>query len=640
MSEYRGILTKYWGYNQFRPLQENIIKSIASGKDTLGLMPTGGGKSITFQVFSLSVDGICLVITPLIALMKDQVNNLKKRHIKAAAIYSGMSRDEINVTFTNVVNGSYKFLYLSPERLQTEFFRSRLHMLNVNLIAVDEAHCISQWGYDFRPSYRNIAEIRSLLPNVPVLALTATATPEVVDDIQVQLKFVEKNVFSKSFERKNLTYRIEYSENKTKNLFKIITEHTGSGIIYARSRKNTREIALMLKKYNISADYYHAGLDAEIRTIRQNEWQKGNTRIMVCTNAFGMGIDKPDVRFVIHLDLPDAPEEYFQEAGRAGRDEKDAIAVLLYNNTDKTKALQRITRSFPDIEKIQQVYQNLADYFQIPLETGENESFEFEMFDFAKKYSVDVITIFNSLKLLQTEGYLEYNDALYNPSRIFFVTNRDELYKFQIANKKLDPFIKLLLRNYTGVFTEFVNISESSLARKAGTTTESIVNYLIVLSKNGIIKYIPRKTKPAIVYLKERCAPKHLIINKTEYKARQERFEKRLKAMLQYAESSTKCRSQQLLEYFGQTNASRCGLCDICRKRNELSLSKYEFDLIHNRLKELLLNKNMYLNDAIAAIDNKENKIIKVIQWLFDNHKITYDKEQKLQWKSNLNETK
>lgn len=637
MSEFRSILTKYWGFNQFRPLQEDIIKSVAEGKDTLGLMPTGGGKSVTFQVYSLSREGVCLVITPLIALMKDQVQNLKKRKIKAAAIYSGMSKDEIDITFQNVVNGDYKFLYLSPERLQTDFFKSRLHLLNVNLIAVDEAHCISQWGHDFRPSYRTIAEIRDKLPLIPVLALTATATPQVVDDIQEQLNFVEKNVFSKSFERSNLTYSVLNTENKLKHLFKIVTDNSGTGIVYARNRKATREIALTLKKYNFSADYYHAGLDPELRTIKQTEWQKGKTRVMVCTNAFGMGIDKPDVRFVVHMDLPDSIEEYFQEAGRAGRDEKDAKAILLYNNTDNTKALKRITRSFPEIEKVKVVYQALADYFQIALETGLHESFEFEIFNFAQRYKLDVITIFNSLKLLQTEGYLEYNDAVYNPSRIFFKPNRDDLYKFQVSHRNLDPFIKLLLRNYTGVFTEFVNISEEGLARKAGTNVEVIVNYLILLSKEGIINYIPRKTKPVIVFLTERCKPEDLHFNIKEYNERKNRYEGRLKAMLKYAQSTTKCRSQQLLSYFGQNEASRCGKCDICMRRNELSLSKYEFDLIHNKLKEVLTQKDVYLNDAMALIDYEENKVVKVIQWLFENNKIGYSKEHKLQWKSNCN---
>jgi ATP-dependent DNA helicase RecQ len=635
VSEFRSILTKYWGFSQFRPLQEDIIKSVAEGKDTLGLMPTGGGKSVTFQVYSLSREGVCLVITPLIALMKDQVQNLKKRKIKAAAIYSGMSKDEIDITFENVVNGNFKFLYLSPERLQTDFFKRRLHLLNVNLIAVDEAHCISQWGHDFRPSYRTIAEIRDELPAIPVLALTATATPQVVDDIQEQLHFVEKNVFSKSFERNNLTYSVLNTENKIKHLFKIVTDNNGTGIVYARNRKATREIALNLKKYNFSADYYHAGLDPELRTIKQTDWQKGKTRIMVCTNAFGMGIDKPDVRFVVHMDLPDSIEEYFQEAGRAGRDEKEAKAILLYNNTDNTKALQRITRSFPEIEKVKVVYQALADYFQIALEEGVHESFEFEIFNFAQRYKLDVLTIFNSLKLLQTEGYLEYNDAVYNPSRIFFKPNRDDLYKFQVSHRNLDPFIKLLLRNYTGVFTEFVNISEEGLARKAGAKVEIIVNYLILLSKEGIINYIPRKTKPVIVFLKERCKPEDLYFNIKDYNQRKNRYESRLKAMLKYAQSTTKCRSQQLLAYFGQNESSRCGKCDICMRRNELSLSKYEFDLIHKKLKDILSEKDIYLNDAMALIDDEENKVVKVIQWLFENNKIIYSKEHKLQWKSN-----
>jgi len=632
MSDYKNILTKYWGYSKFRPLQEEIIRSVASGNDTLGLLPTGGGKSIIFQVYSLSVNGLCLVVTPLIALMKDQVENLRKKDIRAAAIYSGMSRDEIDFTFMNVINGGYKFLYVSPERLQTQSFTERIPYLNVNLITVDEAHCISQWGYDFRPSYLEIAKIRTSFPGIPVLALTATATCEVVADIQKQLLFPKENVFTQSFERKNLTYTVVQTENKLKHLFKIITSTPGTGIVYVRNRKSTKELAQMMQEYKLPADYYHAGLNPEIRSMKQDAWQNDKTSVMVCTNAFGMGIDKPDVRYVIHMDLPDSPEAYFQEAGRAGRDGNDSVAYLLFSPADETAVKQRISRSFPEISSIIRVYEALHNYFGLPLGAGRSMSFEFDMFDFAKKFSLDVITIFNSLKTLQLEGYLEYNDALNNPSKIHFPVKRDELYNFQVEKKEYDAFIKLMLRNYTGVFNDYVNFSEEYLAKKAGTTVDTIYTYLINLQKLNIIKYIPRKNKPVVVLLSERIELQSVYINKRNYELQKERYITRMNAMLQYANSTNKCRSQILLAYFGQTDAERCGKCDVCKRRNELSLSKYEFDLILSEIKEHIQQKPIFLNDLIDEINHDDNKVIKVIQWLFDNEKIHYNEKQKLTW--------
>lgn len=632
MGKYRNILTQYWGYSRFRPLQEEIIESVAAGNDTLGLLPTGGGKSIIFQVYSLSVDGLCLVVTPLIALMKDQVENLKKRNIRAAAIYSGMSRDEIDFTFTNVINGSYKFLYISPERLQTQSFTDRIPYLNVNLICVDEAHCISQWGYDFRPSYLEIARIRTHFEGVPVLALTATATQEVVRDIQKQLLFKKENVFQQSFERKNLTYTVIQTENKLKHLFRVSTTTEGTGIVYVRNRKSTKEIALLLQQYNIQADYYHAGLSTEIRSQKQDDWQRNKTRIMVCTNAFGMGIDKPDVRFVIHMDLPESPEAYFQEAGRAGRDGKESVSYLLYSPADQTSTKQRISRSFPEIEAITRVYEAMCNYFELPLGAGKNMTFDFDMFDFAKKFSIDVITIFNSLKTLQLEGYLEYSDALSNPSRIYFPMNRDQLYDFQISQRDYDGFIKLLLRNYTGVFTDFVHISEDYLAKKASTTTEIIITYLKNLQVLGVLKYIPRKNTPVVTMLSERIEDKALFIDKKRYDEQKERYISRMQAMLHYAQSNNKCRSLILLNYFGQCEAERCGKCDVCLRRNELSLSKYEFDIILNQVKSIIKQQPVYLNDLIDETGYSEHKVIKVIQWLFDNEKIRYNQAQKLEW--------
>jgi len=633
LGEYKNILTKYWGFTKFRPLQEEIIRSVASGKDTLGLLPTGGGKSIIFQVYSLSVDGLCIVVTPLIALMKDQVENLKKKDIRAAAIYSGMSRDEIDFTFMNVINGGYKFLYLSPERLQTQSFLERIPYLKVNLLTVDEAHCISQWGYDFRPSYLSIAKIRASFPGIPVLALTATATPEVVADIQKQLQFAQENVFTQSFERKNLTYTVIHTENKLKQLFKVATNTPGTGIVYVRNRKSTKEIALLLQEYKFSADYYHAGLNPEIRSMKQDAWQTNKTNIMVCTNAFGMGIDKPDVRFVVHMDLPDSPEAYFQEAGRAGRDGNDSISYLLYSPADETAVKQRISRSFPEIASIIRVYEALHNYFELPLGAGKNMSYDFDMFDFAKKFSLDVITIFNSLKTLQLEGYLEYNDALNNPSKIHFPVKRDELYNFQVSKKEYDAFIKLVLRNYSGVFNDYVNFSEEYLAKKAATDIDTIFTYLKNLQKLNIIKYIPRKNKPVVVLLSERLDLKSVFINKRNYDLQKERYIYRMNSMLQYANSTSKCRSQILLSYFGQNDSARCGKCDVCMRRNELSLSRYEFDRILDEVKVIIQQKPVYLNDLIDEINKDDNKVIKVIQWLFDNEKIYYNEKQKLTWK-------
>ncbi len=633
MNEFQKILVKYWGYSTFRDLQEEIIKSVADGKDTLGLMPTGGGKSITFQVFSLSREGICLVITPLIALMKDQVFNLKKRNIKATAIYSGMSKAEIEMAFNNAINGEYKFLYLSPERLQTELFRERLKQMNVNLIAVDESHCISQWGYDFRPSYLEIANIREFIPEVPILALTATATPEVVDDIQDKLNFKEKNALKKSFERKNLAYVVRESENKGHELLKIAKNIPGSAVVYVRSRNKTRLISNFLRQHGHSADFYHAGLSKELREQKQEDWQNDKIRIMVSTNAFGMGIDKPNVRWVVHIDLPDTLEAYFQEAGRGGRDEKKAWAVLLYNKSDEAKLKRRITTSFPPIDKIKRTYEALGNYFQLPVGSGQGMAYDFDIFDFSMKFQIDTNTVFYSLEVLKREGYIELTDELNNPSRILFTIQRDDLYKFQVANRNYDGFIKLVLRSYSGLFTNFTLISEPLLAKRAGVSEKVIYDYLKFLNKLNVIDYIPRKNKPLIIYTQSRVAPESLQISGKDYRFRKERFEKRIASVLHYANSTAKCRSQILLEYFGQKNPNRCGQCDVCLKRNELGLSKYEFDLILNKIKALIQEKPLLLNEILESVKLHQDKLIKVIEYLFDNGKITRNEENKIEWK-------
>ncbi|NOQ27640.1 MAG: RecQ family ATP-dependent DNA helicase [Bacteroidales bacterium] len=632
MNKYEQILTKYWGYSKFRPLQEDIIQSVMDKKDTLALMPTGGGKSITFQVPSMAKEGICIVITPLIALMKDQVENLTKRGIKAIAIYSGMTKNEIDIALENCIYGHVKFLYISPERLATEIFKVRVKHMNVNLLAIDEAHCISEWGYDFRPSYLKIADIRELVPDVPFLALTATAIPKVVDDIQEKLGFKEKNVFRKSFERKNIVYLVRELDNKDNYLIETIKKVKGSGIIYVRNRKKTRETALLLQKNKISADYYHAGLNNEIRSQKQDDWKLGKIRVMVSTNAFGMGIDKADVRFVIHLEMPDSIESYFQEAGRGGRDEKKAVAVLLYNNSDKLKIQQRVLRTFPDIKEIKAVYHALGNYFQIPYGGGKFMSFDFVFSDFAKNYNFNLIMIHNSIKILQREGYIVLTDELYSLSKLHFLIGRDDLYKFQIANSKFDGFIKLILRSYEGLFSDYVNINESSLAKKANINIEVVFEYLNKLKQLGVVNYIPQKKNPFIVFTEERLEDKSLYISKENYDFRKNRYIERINSMLHYASSNNKCRSQILLSYFGDNNPERCGQCDVCTRRNELDLSKYEFDLILNKLKKKLLHNFVTIEELISDNQKNKEKNLKVFQWLLDNNKIIKDAQDLYTW--------
>ncbi|MBL7112510.1 MAG: RecQ family ATP-dependent DNA helicase [Bacteroidales bacterium] len=622
MNLYQQILVKYWGYSEFRPMQDEIIKSVVAGHDALGLLPTGGGKSITYQVPALAKEGLCLVITPLIALMMDQVANLNQRGIRALAIHSGLSRYEIDVTLENAIYGDYKFLYVSPERLTTEIFRVRLEKMNIILVAVDEAHCISQWGYDFRPSYLNIASLRKELPDVPFLALTATATPDVVDDIQDKLLFKTKNVFKASYERKNLNYTIRESEDKNRYLLKLVQKLPGTGIIYVRSRKKAHELALFLNKNKISCDYYHAGLTHPVRTRKQYEWMTGRTRVVVATNAFGMGIDKPDVRFVIHFDLPSSLEEYFQEAGRAGRDNKPANAILLYNEADKSGTARRIIVNFPELDIIKNIYRALGNYFQIPVGGGKSQVFDFNIAEFASRYSFSIVTIYNSLKILQMEGYLELTEEIYNPSKVKFLSGRDDLYRFQVANADFDAFIKLLLRTYSGIFTEFVTVYEDSLAGKAGVKSAVIADYLKRLDNMGIIRYLPQKKTPVLIYTEERLDIKDLRISKEVYRDRKDRFVRRVNQVLDYAAGHTKCRSVYLLEYFGEKNANRCGQCDVCLRRNELDLSKYEFDLILEEIKDLLKYDKLPIGKLVDSIPLSEKKTIRVIRWLLDNNKI------------------
>ena len=558
------ILKQYWGYDCFRGIQEDIIDSISKNKDTLGLMPTGGGKSITFQVPALAKEGMCLVITPLIALMKDQVQNLKKRGIKALAIYSGMSRQDIIITLENCIFGNYKFLYISPERLDTEIFRTKLRKMHISMITVDESHCISQWGYDFRPAYLKIAEIRELLPDVPVLALTATATPEVVKDIQARLHFRHKNVFRMSFERNNLAYIVRKTENKTAELLHILRSMPGSAIVYVRNRRRTKEITELLNNEHITADFYHAGLDDATKDIRQHRWQSGESRVMVATNAFGMGIDKPDVRIVIHMDLPDSIEAYFQEAGRAGRDGQKAYAVILYAKSDKTTLHKRIPDTFPEKEYIRDVYEHLQYYYQMAMGDGLDCVREFNIEDFCRKFKYFPVPVDSALRILTQAGYLEYTAEQDSTSRILFTIRRDELYRLREMGEDMDRLIQAVLRSYTGVFTDYTYINEDSLAIRTGLTRRQIYEMLVHLAKLRIVSYIPHKKTPYIIYTRERVEAQRIHISPEVYEHRKARYETRINAMLDYVTNNTVCRSRMLLDYFGERNEHNCGQCDTC----------------------------------------------------------------------------
>ena len=619
MNKYQEILKQYWGYDSFRDLQEEIITSIGEGKDTLGLMPTGGGKSITFQVPALAQSGLCIVITPLIALMKDQVQNLRKRGIKALAIYSGMTRQEIVTALENCIFGDYKFLYISPERLDTEIFRIKLRSMKVSMITVDESHCISQWGYDFRPAYLKIAEIRELLPGVPVLALTATATPEVVKDIQSRLNFREENVFRMSFERKNLAYIVRKTDNKTGELLHILKRIDGSAIIYVRNRRRTKEITELLMQEGITADFYHAGLDNAVKDLRQKRWQNGEIRVMVATNAFGMGIDKPDVRIVLHIDLPDSPEAYFQEAGRAGRDGLKAYAVILYAKSDKMTLHKRVADTFPEKEYILQVYEHLQYYYQMAMGDGFQCIREFNLEEFCRKFKYFPVPVDSALKILTQAGYLEYTDEQDNASRILFTIRRDELYKLREMGTEAETLIQTILRSYTGVFTDYAYISEDTLAIRTGLTRQQIYNILVTLTKRRIVDYIPHKKTPYIIYTRERLELRYLHIPASVYEERKARYEARIKAMEEYVTSESVCRSRMLLRYFGEKNEHNCKQCDVCLNRHETDcLPEDSFREMRKQILELLTRKSLPPAGIANAIEAEREDISRVIHYLLE----------------------
>ena len=582
-------------------------------------MSTGGGKSITFQVPALAQSGLCIVITPLIALMKDQVQNLRKRGIKALAIYSGMTRQEIVTALENCIFGDYKFLYISPERLDTEIFRIKLRSMKVSMITVDESHCISQWGYDFRPAYLKIAEIRELLPGVPVLALTATATPEVVKDIQSRLNFREENVFRMSFERKNLAYIVRKTDNKTGELLHILKRIDGSAIIYVRNRRRTKEITELLMQEGITADFYHAGLDNAVKDLRQKRWQNGEIRVMVATNAFGMGIDKPDVRIVLHIDLPDSPEAYFQEAGRAGRDGLKAYAVILYAKSDKMTLHKRVADTFPEKEYILQVYEHLQYYYQMAMGDGFQCIREFNLEESCRKFKYFPVPVDSALKILTQAGYLEYTDEQDNASRILFTIRRDELYKLREMGTEAETLIQTILRSYTGVFTDYAYISEDTLAIRTGLTRQQIYNILVTLTKRRIVDYIPHKKTPYIIYTRERLELRYLHIPASVYEERKARYEARIKAMEEYVTSESVCRSRMLLRYFGEKNEHNCKQCDVCLNRHETDcLPEDSFREMRKQILELLTRKSLPPAGIANAIEAEREDISRVIQYLLE----------------------
>ena len=617
------LLKQYWGYDSFRGIQEEIINSISENKDTLGLMPTGGGKSITFQVPALAKDGLCLVITPLIALMKDQVQNLRKRGIKALSIYSGMSRQDIITTLENCIFGNYKFLYISPERLDTEIFRTKLRKMKVSMITVDESHCISQWGYDFRPAYLKIAEIRELLPDVPVLALTATATPEVVKDIQARLHFRRENVFRMSFERSNLAYIVRKTDNKTGELLHILRSMPGSAIVYVRNRRRTKEITEVLNNEDITADFYHAGLDDATKDIRQHRWQSGGSRVMVATNAFGMGIDKPDVRIVIHMDLPDSIEAYFQEAGRAGRDGQKAYAVILYAKADKTTLHKRIPDTFPEKEYIKDVYEHLQYYYQMAMGDGLDCVREFNIEDFCRKFKYFPVPVDSALKILTQAGYLEYTGEQDNTSRLLFTIRRDELYRLREMGDDMDKLIQTVLRSYTGVFTDYTYINEDSLAIRTGLTRRQIYEQLVHLAKLRIVSYIPHKKTPYIIYTRERIEAQLIHISPEIYEERKARYETRINAMLEYVTNDTLCRSRMLLDYFGEKNEHNCGQCDTCiGLRKQTATCQPDREELYEKIHEILSGAPQTPAGLLEQLPIEKELLTEALHRLLDEGKI------------------
>ncbi|RZL46650.1 MAG: RecQ family ATP-dependent DNA helicase [Pedobacter sp.] len=619
------ILKRYWGFDNFRPLQDEIVQSVLSGKDTLALLPTGGGKSICFQVPAMLMDGICIVVSPLIALMKDQVENLKAKDIQAVAIYAGMGKREIDIILDNCIFGNIKFLYLSPERLLSEIVRERISYMNVNLIAIDEAHCISQWGYDFRPPYLKVKELREIHPDKPILALTATATAFVKQDIIEKLEMKDAQVFVKSFSRRNLSYVVYDLEDKHKKLIDIAKNVKGCGLVYVRNRRETAEVAHFLQRNDIAADFYHAGIEKDLRFKKQEDWKNDIIRIMVATNAFGMGIDKPNVRFVVHLDLPDSLEAYYQEAGRAGRDEKRAFGVLLANKSDQLILNAKYAESYPTVDEIKKTYHYLGNYFQLAFGAGEGLSFEFDIADFCRKFSLTVLKTLAALKFLEHDGYITLSENIFLQSRMMFTASHEDVYRFQIENSGYDAFIKTIQRSYGGAFDGYVKIKESDLSNRLKISFNDVVEHLKRLQQLEILSYIPQTDQPQLQFVLPRRDISHLDIDVKYILLRQQIQKDQINAVLSYA-STQQCRSKQLLYYFGETNADKCGFCDICLAEKKLEEAAQLKDKIDFEIITLLQGEHFNLDNLVIGIETgSENDKIERIRELLDAGKIKSD---------------
>ena len=628
----RAVLVKYWGYPSFRPMQEDIVDSVIDGHDTLALLPTGGGKSVCFQVPAMAMEGVCIVITPLISLMKDQVLHLKNINIPASAIYSGMHPNELEIAYNKAAFGNLKFLYVSPERLMTDAFIEAIKKMKVCLLAIDESHCISQWGYDFRPPYLRIAEIRPYIPGTPVLALTATATPKVVEDIQFRLGFKERNVFQTSYERKNVTYNVIKIADKYSLMYRLFLKmDKGSGIVYVRSRKRTKIIADWLQSVGISASFYHAGIDAKTRDERQKQWMDGKTKVIVATNAFGMGIDKPDVRVVVHMDLPDSLEAYFQEAGRAGRDLKPSEAFLLVADSDIKQLKDNLKQSYPELQRIRDIYDALGNYLQVPVGTGNGQSYDFDMTDFAKHYNLSLLEVFNSLKLMEREGLFSLSEAMDTPSQLMIKASREDLYRFQVEYPDFDPLIKHLLRNHPGILSDFVKIKEEQISQRLGTDVPHIEQTLKKLEKFNFLTYIQRHDKPQIQYLTERQDTKRFALSDEVYKDRKEDATKRVQAVIDFVNNDSECRSVQLLRYFGENIKTRCGKCDVCNIRNQMKINDEEYKNISGIILEELNKRVVPLFETPSLAKNYlEEKVLETVRWMLDNGIIEQDENGNL----------
>lgn len=629
------ILKKYWGFDAFRPLQEEVINAVLDGNDTLALMPTGGGKSLCYQVPALVKDGICLVISPLIALMKDQVENLRKKNITAFAIYAGMSRKELIRTFKVASESNCKFLYVSPERLESSLFKEYLPGLHISLIAVDEAHCVSQWGYDFRPPYLRISALRDELPGIPILALTASATPDVQKDICEKLSVPDTvpgqsirdwKIFRQSFERANLSYSIFKVDSKINKIIDIIRKVPGSSIVYCKSRKRTKEISELLQLQNISADFYHAGLLQELRSKKQEDWINNRINVIVCTNAFGMGIDKPDVRTVVHADVPDCLENYYQEAGRAGRDGKTAYAVLLYDDRDLQELNKLASQRFPSLGEIRNIYQAVANYLQIPTGTGQGQYYDFDITDFLKKFKLTGHTTLYSLKALEQENWLAFNEQVFLSSLVSFTIGKDHLYAFEKEHPGLEPIIKILLRAYEGIFDQPTAVSEKVIAGLLRKDTEEVKKQLLQLAQYGLIDYQPQKDSPQLFFLRNRIKAEDIIIDMVAYHKRKLQFEYRMKQMVSYVKEELVCRSRIIGSYFGDEAIKPCGICDNCLKQKATHLSKEEFKLLYHRIINLIKDESLYTKDLLLKLNStKKEKVWKVIEFLQAENKIETD---------------